>query len=373
MSGKKSFKKGISSLGGLSSVHSVLDSFNKINSIQSILDHMDYTRSVHKMLDSMDYSRSFQKMMSSFDHIGSIQKTLDSVAYASSAQKMIDSMDYSKTFQKMMSSIGQMSSIQKVLDSLDYASSVQKMLSSMDYSKSFQKMIDSFDHMSSVQKILDSIDYSSSAKKTLDALSKSTAFYDSIVSLTKADYFNSAIASLSLQNISVEGFALSDEQLCDPDKLGKEIEKVANTEDASAFFKFFTKLPAIIQIIVVFCFLQIVGPVLNNIAANLITPHVEKILFSKNLSNKEKVGNIKKIKIEESIVELERLRFISGDNVRLRAGPSTKTKILNELTLGQVVTVISKKHNWIEVEYEDEDGEYFHGWVFTRYTAKFKS
>ena len=78
-----------------------------------------------------------------------------------------------------------------------------------------------------------------------------------------------------------------------------------------------------------------------------------------------------KIKIEESIVELGRLRFISGDNVRLRAGPSTKTKILDELTLGQVVTVISKKRNWIEVEYED--GEYFHGWVFTRYTSKFKS
>jgi uncharacterized protein YgiM (DUF1202 family) len=113
-------------------------------------------------------------------------------------------------------------------------------------------------------------------------------------------------------------------------------------------------------------------PMLNNISANLITPYVQKYLQTENLSDKEKIKKIKKVKIENSIIEINQLRFITGNNVRLRSGPSTRTEILDELSLGQVVTVISKKRNWIEVEYEYDEGEYLRGWVFTTYTAKFK-
>jgi hypothetical protein len=41
------------------------------------------------------------------------------------------------------------------------------------------------------------------------------------------------------------------------------------------------------------------------------------------------------------------------------------------MVLGQVVTVLSKNKNWIEIMYEYDNGEIMHGWVFTRYTTKF--
>ncbi|WP_158070083.1 SH3 domain-containing protein [Motiliproteus sp. MSK22-1] len=58
--------------------------------------------------------------------------------------------------------------------------------------------------------------------------------------------------------------------------------------------------------------------------------------------------------------------------MRLRKGPSRKTEILSEFDQGQVVTVISKKRNWIEVRYWDVlSKDYLQGWVFTKHTAYF--
>ncbi|WP_362816913.1 SH3 domain-containing protein [Aeromonas dhakensis] len=53
------------------------------------------------------------------------------------------------------------------------------------------------------------------------------------------------------------------------------------------------------------------------------------------------------------------------------ASPSTNYEIYDELISWQVVTVLNKRRNWIEVMHEYEDGEPMSGWVFTRYTAKF--
>ena len=84
-----------------------------------------------------------------------------------------------------------------------------------------------------------------------------------------------------------------------------------------------------------------------------------------------KIKEIKKIPLTLSDVNTDALRFIKGNNLRLRASPSINSEIYDELILGQVVTVLSKQKNWIEVMYEYEDGESISGWVFTRYTEKF--
>jgi uncharacterized protein YgiM (DUF1202 family) len=112
-------------------------------------------------------------------------------------------------------------------------------------------------------------------------------------------------------------------------------------------------------------------PQVNSISANLITPVVESYLEASEETDRQKVKGIKNIPLALKDVDTTDLRFITGDNVRLRAGPSTNSEIYDELTLGQVVTVLTKKRNWIEVMYEYEDGESMSGWVFTRYTAKF--
>ena len=70
-------------------------------------------------------------------------------------------------------------------------------------------------------------------------------------------------------------------------------------------------------------------------------------------------------------INISSLRFVTGNNVRLRRAPSTNSEIIDEMALGQVVTVLSKKRNWIEVQYEYKDGEVMTGWTFTAYTKRF--
>ena len=147
---------------------------------------------------------------------------------------------------------------------------------------------------------------------------------------------------------------------------------MANSEDSALFLKFLARTPATLKLIILFILFYIAYPISMNISANLITPIVQEYLFKVDLSEKEKIKEIKNIKTENPDIETDELRFITGNSVRLRSGPSTKTEILDELSLGQVVKVVSKKRNWIEVEYEYEEGEYLRGWVFTTYTAKFK-
>ena len=89
------------------------------------------------------------------------------------------------------------------------------------------------------------------------------------------------------------------------------------------------------------------------------------------MSAKEKVQKTKNISWQIEKEQISNFRFITGDNVRLREDSSTKSAVLDELVLGQVVEVHSKKKNWIEVSYQYEDGTYMSGWVFTRYTARF--
>lgn len=100
-------------------------------------------------------------------------------------------------------------------------------------------------------------------------------------------------------------------------------------------------------------------------------PVIESYLQDDKLSNREKVKGIKETPLLLNNVTTDGLRFITGNGVLLRSKPSTKSEILDELLLGQVVTVLSKDRNWIEVTYKYENGEAMSGWVFTRYTAKF--
>ncbi len=132
----------------------------------------------------------------------------------------------------------------------------------------------------------------------------------------------------------------------------------------------FNELPFYIKIFLFWVFMQVLTPQVNSISANLLTPHVQRYLGSSDASRREIVNNIQKLSVQS--VDTNGLRFVTANNVRLREYASTKSQIMDELVLGQIVTVLSKKRNWIEIEYGYQDEEKMHGWVFTSYTARFK-
>jgi len=152
----------------------------------------------------------------------------------------------------------------------------------------------------------------------------------------------------------------------------EEIEaKLLSVENRADFFSVFSNFPPFIQAIFFYFLIHIFIPQVNSISANLLTPIVESFLENNDSPNRYKIKEIKSLSLPLQDVNTSDLRFITGDNVRLRAYHSTNSKILDELTLGQVVNVLSKRRNWIEVMYEYGDDESLSGWVFTRYTAKF--
>ncbi|MCG6659622.1 SH3 domain-containing protein [Halomonas campisalis] len=75
--------------------------------------------------------------------------------------------------------------------------------------------------------------------------------------------------------------------------------------------------------------------------------------------------------------ELEReifagCRVVTGDGLRLRAGPSMKAKVMTNLPLGKIIVVLdSSERAWLLVEV-DIEGDRIEGWVARRYTTKFR-
>ena len=115
----------------------------------------------------------------------------------------------------------------------------------------------------------------------------------------------------------------------------------------------------------------ILVPLFISISANLLTPVVKSYLDDNDSPKQVSVNKIKKLPSNLANVVTDGLRFITGNNVHLRKAPSTSAKVLDEMIFGQVVTIVSKKRNWIEIMYEYDSGDTMQGWVFTRYTKKF--
>lgn len=223
-------------------------------------------------------------------------------------------------------------------------SSVESALKSMQHSKMFSDA----DYMA----------------KAIGAFSSSQAFRDTIVALNQNGAFQEA-----LNHYNSVAYALSDEDEIPADELAASFPQMEAMERGS-FLELFRGLPPFVQSIIIFIFMQTIWPMFINVASALITPNVERMINGSKLST-DQVRVIKKLPASQGI-DIENLRFVTRNNVKLRAKASTKSEVLDELVVGQVVTVLTKKKNWAEVVYQYDDGQAFHGWILTTYTAKFK-
>ena len=194
---------------------------------------------------------------------------------------------------------------------------------------------------------------------------------DSLATLSSPE-----ILDLAFDVINEDEFIFSTEEInkyeLDELEISQNLKKLSRTYSKEIFFEYFSKIPKLIQYSLIFITLQIILPQLNNISSNLISPYVFEYIDSNVKTEKDIVKVIKRADLGIPNFAKSDLRFISGSNVRLREKPSTSSNILDELDLGQVVFVVSKKRNWIEVMYKYENNEVLRGWVFTRYTARFK-
>lgn len=129
------------------------------------------------------------------------------------------------------------------------------------------------------------------------------------------------------------------------------------------------KLP--IQAVVLWVLDRVLFSICLGLTINLFTPYIQSHFDQFSFKSRREVTQaIKTLPYEMHINDLTAFRVVTGDRLRLRAKPSMKARVLDELHRGKLVRVIEKRRNWtrVEVQYEDADTP-LQGWVATRYIA----
>ena len=65
-------------------------------------------------------------------------------------------------------------------------------------------------------------------------------------------------------------------------------------------------------------------------------------------------------------------RIIVESNVMPRIKADTSSRVTGHLNIGQVVVITDKYRKWIEVTWENEQGEYCSGWIQNYKVTEFK-
>ena len=284
----------------------------------------------------------WEKAMASIPKQSVINQTLKSFAYQQSIwEKAVASIPKQSVIDQTLKSFASQQSIwEKAISSIPAQSIIDQAINSIQTQQSVWARTNDYLKKQSL------IEQSNCLAKMAKSIAQ-TNFEEEIYSkdFTDLDRTNSIIVD-------------STNELCD-------------TNDPESFLSIFQKLPPKIQAIFYFICFQIIFSQLNSISANILTPKIESYLNINNAPTREKINTIKKIPLSIEGIETNNIRFITGDNVRLRRKPSTSSEILDEMVLGQIFTVVSKKRNWIQGSFAYENGETMSGWVFTRYTKKF--
>jgi len=353
------FNKSLANYAASDSVKRVLESYNSINkslanyaASDSVKRVLESYNSTNKSLANYAASDSVKRVLESYN---SINKSLANYAASDSVKRVLES--YNST-NKSLANYAASDSVKRVLESYN---STNKSLANYAASDSVKRVLESYN---SINKSLVNYVTSDSMKRVLDNITADKSLLETIAlhSTSKAiiDYLETSGDSLPSD---LESYQISDSEQLD-------FEPLENASNSSEFLAAFSKLPILIQIFILwFCF-EFVPNVGSNVIANIITPHVEDVIGTSGKQMKEQVKVISNIKIED--IDLESYRFVTVDNLILRERAKANSASLDNLKFGQVLTVISRDRNWLEVTYNYDNGNVMHGWVFTRYTAKFK-
>lgn len=337
-----------------------------------------YLKSIKALQDSIGLSaryglESALPAMNSYQR--ACQEALASISTYESYQLSIKNMlSQSQVIEEAVKAFSRLAYIEQALGSVHAAemaaaamarnSAVESAMKTIESQQElYRKALGNFHVQSNIASALAGIgSYQSEAEAAVRRILESSSFL-----FENPDYLREIAESISELELD------EDDSQNMEDGIGQAVRGLNDVKSAKSFAEWFMSLPPYVQLFLWFLFLQVIVPQLNSISANLLTPMVQEVLEQENRSERDKIKDIRNIRFGLDGVDTEGLRFITGTNVRLRSQPSTKSEVLDELDLGQVVAVISEERNWVEIQYEYEEGETKVGWVFARYTSKFKN
>lgn len=78
------------------------------------------------------------------------------------------------------------------------------------------------------------------------------------------------------------------------------------------------------------------------------------------------------LEISAEMLNAMSYRIVVKNDVMPRIKPDCSSQVMGHLNIGQVVTVSRKYKKWVKIEWEDECGNYYSGWVQNYKLTKFK-
>jgi uncharacterized protein YgiM (DUF1202 family) len=238
-------------------------------------------------------------------------------------------------------------------------------MKTMSAASSYQKSIAESMNPSFFQNLTKTMSAASLYQKSIDEIIGKNHFQQAVNAFAEQ---SNLLAALDIVAHSDEVFGPN---LVEYD-LDHQLQEIGAAKDTASFVKAFSNLSPKFKYILIFIFFALLNravSIADNVTANIITPHVEKLINNPEATEREKVKKLRTFGLDG--LDLSNLRFVTTEHLLLRENPSTSSEIKDELRLGQVVTVINKQRNWMEISYADEDESIVQGWVFSRYTAKF--
>ena len=291
---------------------------------------------------------------------------------------MTKSLSAGSTHADLLKRLDSSGSISKLAASLSAGSTHADLLKYFDSSNSISKLAGSISAGRTYADLLKGIDESISTQKWVKSITDNAVFYTSLVRLGQYGHLDSFLDEVEIEsstpNLNIDD-ANADLEVQDALNL---LQELASTESPGGFERILKNAPDWLKWLLVISFVYVIWPLVigaaSGVMGNLITPHVQAYLDeAQSATQREQMKGLKKLSFPELGIELRGYRFVTATTLHLRATPNARSAIVGELKFGQVVSVLSYNLDWTEVLYQYGDGSTVIGWVFTRYTAKFRS
>jgi len=329
---------------------------------QSLIDKQSSSLAAAKALRRSAVMRTRESVLSAFDggriwnsyynHLDDAVKNYEA-ALGSIINVKSDLLSVSEQFSKTLAAVTEPVSMRNI-SALGY---VDKMFVLGDTLKTHESLLRRID----IQSILNSHFDTNIQTKISDLLS-----------VSNGDLVSKMIESMQHQPVAV----LNTDYVPSQIEIAQATEILYEENDQKSFLEQFYRLSPFLQALVLYIIMSFLIPITNNIAANLLTPIVQEYITDKFKNDTDKIRNIKAApsKIIHTKVDTSHLRFITakrGLNVRSLPSIQKSSTIKSTASFGTIVEVLDKRKNWIKISYK-VDGETVKGWVFTRYTKRFK-
>jgi len=326
----------------------IAKAMNTTNRLQEVMN------SSGAIAQSINSAKRLQEMMGSNSAIAKAMNTTNRLQEVmNSSGAFAKAINSAERLQEMM---GSNSAIAKAMNTTNRLQEV------MNSSGAFAKAINSAERLQKMVGLNSAI---------TESILMSSAFNQSLITLVMPENFTSAISLIEQELVRQDYEALISEDDASEEIIIVSLDSISENNNFESFETLFSRIPFSVKIILIFMIMQIILPLINNISANLMTPYVDEVISE--ISDRDKVGVLKKIDLKEIDVPLKSLRFISGNNIRLRSEPTIKSEVVDMFRLGQVVVFLGKHKNWTNVMIQYENKEVISGWVFTRYVKKFRT